>query len=263
MKAYAALLSAQFRTLLQYRAAALAGLFAQTFFGLVIVMIYEGFYRAAATPPPLSYAQVVTYTWLGQATLGLMPWSVDPEIRALVRSGGVAYELLRPLDLYTLWFTRCLARRSAPTLLRCLPMLALSYLFLGLQPPPHWSGALLWIAALWGALLLSAALTALLSISLLWTLAGDGINTLAVAVMMMGSGLQIPLPFFPDWLAPVLEALPFRGLFDTPARLYLGHLPPAQALPALAHQFLWALALILLGRWLLARLLRRLVVQGG
>lgn len=263
MKAYRALLSAQFRTLLQYRAAALAGLFTQAFFGWVIVMVYEGFYRSTTTTPPLTYQQVVTYTWLGQAMLGLIPWNVDPEIRSLIRSGGVAYELLRPLDLYKLWFTRCLARRSAPTLLRALPMLALAYGFLGLQLPPTWTCALLWVAANLGALLLSAAFTALLSTSLIWTISGEGVNYLLICLIILGSGLQIPLPFFPDWLIPLLDLLPFRGLFDVPSRLYLGHIPSSQALPVLAHQLLWSAALILLGRWVLARGLRRLEVQGG
>ena len=39
--------SARFRVLLQYRAAAIAGLGTQIFFGLVLVMIYEAFYRSS------------------------------------------------------------------------------------------------------------------------------------------------------------------------------------------------------------------------
>jgi ABC-2 type transport system permease protein len=263
VRSYLALLSAQFRTLLQYRAAALAGLFTQAFFGMVIIMVYEGFYSSSTTTPPLTYAQVVTYTWLGQATLGLIPWNVDPEIRSLIRSGGVAFELLRPLDLYKLWFTRCLARRSAPTLLRALPMLALAYGSMGLQLPPTWACGLLWLAANLGALFLSAAFTTLLSTSLIWTVSGEGTNHLLICLIILCSGLQIPLPFYPAWLIPLLDLLPFRGLYDVPARLYLGHIPSSQALGVLAHQLLWTLALVALGRWVLARGLRRLEVQGG
>lgn len=263
MSAYLAILSAQLRTLLQYRAAALAGFCTQVFFGLVIVMVFEAFYRSSSSPQPMTYAQVVTYTWLGQALLGLLPWNVDPEIRSLIRSGGVAYELLRPLDLYGLWYTRSLARRTAPTLLRSAPMLVLAYLFLGLQPPPTWACFLSWAGATFFSLLLSCALTTLLSISLLWTLSGDGIAYLFMAAVTLLSGLQVPLPFFPDWLQPLLNFLPFRGLMDIPFRLYLGHIPPAQAPALLLHQLAWTLALISLGYWVLSRGVRRLVVQGG
>jgi ABC-2 type transport system permease protein len=82
-------------------------------------------------------------------------------------------------------------------------------------------------------------------------------------VVNLLSGALVPLPLLPEWIQPLAAALPFRGLLDTPFRLYLGHLPPAEALLAVAHQLAWTVALVLLGRWLLARALRRVVVQGG
>ncbi len=122
MPPYLAILSARFRTLLQYRAAAAAGFGTQLFWGLIRMMIFEAFYRSTTAAQPMSYEEVVSYVWLGQATLVLLPWNVDREIQAMVRSGTVAYEMLRPLDLYSLWFTRAVAWRTAPMLLRCVPM---------------------------------------------------------------------------------------------------------------------------------------------
>jgi hypothetical protein len=100
---YRAILSARFRMLLQYRAAALAGLWTQIFFGLVLLMIYEAFYRSTMLRQPMTFAEIVTYVWLGQALLAMLPWNADAEIRAMIRSGAVAYELCRPIDLYSLW----------------------------------------------------------------------------------------------------------------------------------------------------------------
>ena len=37
------------------------------------------------------------------ALFALLPWNVDPEIAEKMRTGSVAYELLRPLDLYAFW----------------------------------------------------------------------------------------------------------------------------------------------------------------
>ena len=76
-------------------------------------------------------------------------------------------------------------------------------------------------------------------------------------------GIVIPLPFFPEWAQPVLNALPFRHLVDTPFRLYLGHIPPQHAPAIFAQEAFWAVALVLLGRWVLARGARKLVAQGG
>jgi len=66
-----ALFAARFRVLLQYRAAAWAGVITQVVFGLLIVSIRGAFYRNASSTPPLPYDQMVTYTWLGQALFAM------------------------------------------------------------------------------------------------------------------------------------------------------------------------------------------------
>lgn len=263
MSAYWAIVSARFRMLLQYRAAAVAGFGTQLFWGLIRMMIFEAFYRSTTAPQPMAYADIVTYVWLGQAMFAMLPYRSDPDVRATIRTGTVAYELVRPLDLYAFWFSRAAATRAAPMLLRAIPMFLVAGLFFGLQRPPSWTTAGAWVAATLGALLLSTAIATLLSISLLWTISGDGISQLILAAVFILSGMLVPLPLFPEWSQPLLNALPFRGLADVPFRLYTGHIPPDQAIPALAHQAVWIVALVALGRWMLARGMRRLVVQGG
>ena len=263
MRAYWAIISARFRMLLQYRAAALAGFGTQLFWGLIRTMIFAAFYRVTSAPQPMREEDVVTYVWLGQAMLAMLPWNEDREVRMLIRTGNVAYEMLRPVDLYSLWYCRALALRSAPTLLRALPMFAVAALFFGLKPPPSWACAGAWAASTLAALLLSSALTTLMTISLLWTISGEGVTYLLCACAVVLSGMAVPLPLFPNWAQGVLSALPFRGVVDAPFRLYLGHIPPAAVWTVIAGQLAWTAALVLLGRAVLARGAHRLVVQGG
>jgi ABC-2 type transport system permease protein len=249
--------------LLQYRAAAMAGFGTQLFWGLIRVMIFTAFYESAAGPQPMTLREVITYIWLGQAMLLLLPWRIDADVEAMVRSGNVAYELLRPVDLYALWFCRSLALRVAPMLLRATPMFVVAGLLLGLEAPASIAAAGAFLAAVAGAMLLTSAVTMLMTISLLWSISGEGVRRLLAASATLLSGIVVPLPLFPDWLQPVLAALPFRGIVDTPFRLYMGHIPPGRLPALLAHQLAWTAAMVLLGRWLLSRGLRRVVVQGG
>jgi ABC-2 type transport system permease protein len=263
MSAYRAIISARFRMLLQYRAAALAGLGTQLVFGLIMVMVYGAFYRMSSRPQPMTYAQVVAYVWLGQAMLGMLPWNMDPDVRQLIRTGNVVYELLRPLDLYAFWYSRALAMRTAPTLLRAVPMLVVAWLLLGLGRPSSVGSAIAWLAATLGSLLLGCAITVLMSICMLWTISGEGVFYLVATAATVLSGMVLPLPLFPEWAQSALALLPFRGLCDAPFRLYSGNIPAGGVAMVLVHQLAWAIALVALGRWLLARGLRRLVVQGG
>ncbi len=263
MRAYRAILAVHVHRLLQYRTAAAAGFATQLFWGLILTMTLEAFYRSTSRPQPMEEQQAISYIWLGQAFLLLVPFGVEPDIAALIRTGGVAYEMLRPLDLFSTWYVRCLAGRVAPIALRCLPMLLVAGLLFGLDAPASPASAALWLAATAGALLLSAAYWALVTITLLWSISGEGLARLLPAINWIFCGIVIPLPFLPDWSQRVVLLLPFRGMLDTPLRLYVGHIAPPDAWAAIGHQLAWTAALFLLGRWLVGRRLARLVVQGG
>lgn len=259
---YLAVLGARFRVLLQYRAAAAAGFGCQLFWGLIRKMIFTAFFGSTTVGQPMTLEQTVTYVWLGQAFFGLIPFRIDHELEAMIHSGGVMYQMLRPVELYNLWLARTIANRVAPTLLKATPMVIVASIagWIGAPTP---AGLAAFIAALAAAALLAAAFNMLMSISMFWTLAGRGISTMVGGLLFVLSGLIVPLALMPHWLQPVLNALPFRGLVDVPFRLFTGSFPPRAAPALLAHQLAWTGAMIVLGRWLMSRAVRRLVVQGG
>jgi ABC-2 type transport system permease protein len=263
MTPYVAILSGRFRTLLQYRAAAFAGAGTQLFWGLIRMMIFDAFYRSSAAPQPISLSQTITYIWLGQAMLGILPWNVDPDVRGMIRTGSVAYELLRPLDLYALWYSRAVAQRTAPTLLRSIPIFIVAGTFFGLRAPASLFALAAWILTTAGAILLSAAISSLLTISLLWTVSGEGVTRLVPGLVIALSGMIVPIQLFPEWSQPLVRALPFAQVVDTPFRAYLGTLGRSETASAIVVQLAWTGVLVLFGRWLVARAARRLVVQGG
>jgi ABC-2 type transport system permease protein len=263
MKVYLAILSVQYRMLLQYRAAAVAGFGTQLFWGLIRVTIFTAFYESSVRVQPMRQDEVITYLWLLQALFALTFWSYDLEVRQMIRDGTVAYELLRPLDLYWLWFSRAIASRVAPTTLRSVPLFVFAGLFFGLKMPPSVECAVSFALALAGATLLIAACSTLLTITLIHTVAGDGVARLAPALTFIFSGMALPIPLMPDWLQRVCNILPFRDMCDSPLRLYMGHIPPQQLWQTLAHEAAWTLGLILVGREALRRAMSRLVAQGG
>lgn len=271
---YIAILIVRFQMLLQYRAAAIAGFGTQIWWGGIMVMAMAAFYLtpgAETRDLPLSLAEIITYIWLGQALLALLPWNTDAEIQEMVRTGNVAYEQIRPVDTYWLWYMRSMATRTAPPILRGIPLVAFAAFILplaglddwALKPPPDFTAAALFTVSLLAVIFLTSAITALISISVIWSISGQGINTLAMPVVTFFSGMIVPLPFFPGWMQPFLNAQPFRGLVDVPFRIYLGDLAGIDAFLGIVHQVIWTAILIAFGRWLMARAMKQLVVQGG
>ena len=199
-------------------------------------MILAAFYAAAEGPQPMNMVEVVAYVWLGQALLGMLPWNTDADFKEQVASGAVAYDLLRPLDLYGYWYARTLAFRTAATTLRAIPMVVFAMLVLpafGLAewalPVPSFPALAGFLAAITAAALLSTSITVLAHISMLWTLSGEGVDRILPSFVTILSGMIVPLPLFPDWMQPFLSWQPFRGLCDVPYRIYSGNIPIAEA----------------------------------
>lgn len=263
MKGYLAILKSRIFVLIQYRAAALAGLATQFFWGLIKVMILAAFYSETTITQPLSLAQAFDFIWIGQALLLLLPWTIDKELEEQVKSGNIGYELVRPLDLYSLFFFRSLAMRVAPTIMRAIPVFLIAGLFINLSSPISTGAAIAFTFSLILSALLSAAITTIVIISLFWTLSGEGIVCMLAHVVLFLSGLVVPLPLFPNWAQPILNIQPFRFIIDVPCRLYTGIIPVSEAAYYLTFQVMWILLFVIAGRVLINRAVKKFVMQGG
>jgi ABC-2 type transport system permease protein len=270
---YRSLFVSRFQLMLQYRGAAFAGFLTQCWWGGIKVMVLAAFFTAstAAAQAPMSLSQAITYTWIGQAALALLPWMGDPDVANAVRTGAVSYDRLRPLDFYFLWYSRTagwIAARAVPRAVMLFAFAAVAMPLIGFKewswhPPSSIEATVLFVVAIGLSVMLSAAMVMLINIGVVASLNHRGINALVGPPVIVFSGNLLPLSLFPDGMHTALLLQPFSGLLDIPARIYFGSLHGPTALAGLGIQLFWIVALILLGRVLMARCLRSLEVQGG
>ncbi|WP_254787266.1 ABC transporter permease [Variovorax sp. OV700] len=260
--------------MLQYRSAALAGFATQCWWGGIKVMVFAAFYGATAVAgasASMSLAEAVTYTWLAQGLLVLLPWLGDPEVAQAVRTGAVAYDRLRPVDAYGLWFARSagwIAARVLPRVALMAAFAAVALPLVGLnewawQPPAGAAAGFAFLLSAVLALLLSTAMVMLLNVAITAALNERGISAMATPVVIVLSGNLMPLALLPDAWQTSLLLQPLAGLMDIPARLYFGQLSGWQAVGGLGLQVFWTVALVGLGRFAMGRTMRSLQIQGG
>ena len=257
---------------MQYRAAAWAGVATQFFWGAIQLIVFHAFYESAGmnnagAAAPMSFGQLADFVWMRQAFLALvMLWSMDNELLELIASANVAYELSRPLSLYTLWFSRILAFRIARTLLRCIPIFIVAFLLpgsWGFHLPGDLQALILFIPSLVLAALLVTALSMIVCLLTFISLSPGGARLFIGAAAEFLMGAAIPIPFMPPLLQRICFVLPFRYMADFPFRVYSGSIIGTEALIGLGIQIFWLLALIGLGFWGFSAALKRMVIQGG
>ena len=271
LRPYLAAFRARFQLMLQYRAAALAGFATQCWWGGIRIMVFAAFYGVNAAAAPISLSNAVTYVWLGQALLALLPWVADPEIGHAVRTGGVGYDRLRPLDAYGYWYARTLGWMLARALPRAVLMLLAAGIIMPLiglgdwswRPPSGVMAALLFVPAFALMTALGAAVLMVANIVVAASLNERGVNAVLTPLVVVFSGSLLPLNFFPDAVRPYLHVQPLAGLVDIPFRIYFADLQGVAALQGLALQAAWTLVLVGIGRIAMERMMRQLEMQGG
>lgn len=267
MKKYLSFFRIRFINGLQYRIAAYAGIATQFAWGFMQILIFKAFYKENAHSFPMEFSQLTSYIWMQQAFLALfMSWYFDNDIFMIITNGNIAYELSRPIDLYSMWFTKNLAVRLSRAVLRCMPILLVAVLLpepYGIAPPVSLFGFFMFIITMILAFLCVVAFGMLVYISTFYTLSPIGVRVVATSVIEFLTGSIIPIPFFPKKLMRIVSLTPFASMQNLPFRIYSGNIAGTEMLRGVLLQIFWVIALVIIGRLWMARALKKVVVQGG
>lgn len=255
----------------QYRMAGLAGASTSIFWVLIEITVYTIFYtyannKGAGLAAGFSLKQVVSYAWLTQLLFLMQPMSIDSEILGKITSGDVGIEMCRPIDLYFHWFAKTAASRLTPMFWRGSITLIVGLLMpvsYRLSAPSSLLGLLCMLISSASAFLLCTAyamLTCTVRLNIPW---GDGPTYIMMLVGGVLSGAYLPLQLWPKFMQNFLLVQPFAGYLDIPLRLYIGTLPASKAFFAISLQLMWATLFIALGKALMNKRLKNIIVQGG
>lgn len=267
MKQYLTFFKMRFMAGLQYRVAALAGMSTQIVWGLMEVLLYRAFYLEYPERFPMGLQALVSYIWLQQAFLTLFAiFQWEPELFESVKSGSVAYELVRPVNLYGMWSARTAALRLSRAALRAVPVILLAVLL----PAPY--GLRLTVSpSVFLLFLLSLVLMVWVVVSLgmlcyslsFYLVDATGLTTVVAASAEFFSGCIVPLPFFPKGIRMIAELSPFGAMQNVPLRIFGGDIAGPEIFAAMGMQLFWAAVLTTLGYLLMQHGIRRAVIAGG
>ena len=156
-----------------------------------------------------------------------------------------------------------LGRASFYSWARGIPPFVAGALVFDLRVPDDWT--------IWAAFVVSVSLAAcvgfafgfLVQLTAFWITDVRGPNQLAWIAAGFLSGMFSTIVLFPAGLEAVARALPFAGMVQLPAEVFLGKHQGFDLLGVFLFQAAWLAALLALGRVVLARAVRKLVVVGG
>lgn len=264
MRRYLLLARAEFRRQSTYRLALAAGIFTNTIFGFIRYSVLSAAVAGAGgVIAGYTRAEASTYVWLGQGLLAGIGLLSSHEVSERVRTGEIAIDLARPIDLQASYWARDLGRAALMLPARGAIPVIIGAMTTGLAVPHSWTAAPLGLLSLVCAISISFLLRYGVNLISFWTIDVQGYTAVYLLVMSLFSGFYVPVHFFPGWLRGIAQATPFPSMFQSPIDVLSGRVAGGPALHVVGVQLLWLIALVVVTRLALWRASSRLVVQGG
>lgn len=252
-----------FQRQLTYRAATLAGLATNFFFGLLRVAVMVALYGARTEVAGLDLNDAITYTGLAQAVIAYLSIFGWYDLMRSVSSGEVAADLLKPLSYFRYWLALDLGRATVAFLMRGLTIMLFYALVFDITIPQgitQWGALVITLLLSW---VLSFAWRFLVNLAAFWTPNALGVGRFAFGIAWVLSGFFMPLRFFPAWFQTFCHFTPFPSMVNTVMEIYLGLLTGSALAWALAVQLFWIVVLVTICQVTLRAGVRKLVIQGG
>ena len=263
MTLFSALTRLSIQRQVTYRAATLAGLATNIFFGLLRVSVMVALYGAQRQVEGLGLQEAITYTGLAQASIGYLALFGWYEVMNSVYTGQVGADLLKPMNHFSFWMALDLGRALVNFILRGVTILLFYAFFFDIYIPTQPAQILAFSASVFLAWMLSYAFRYLLNLPSFWSPNALGFIRLGFGVSWFLSGFLMPLRFFPEWFVRLCYLTPFPYMVNSPIEIYLGLLTPPAMLRVLLAQAVWIGILVAAGQAVARRGIRRLVIQGG
>ena len=269
MRKYFSLIKIKFLTNIQYKVATFSGIINQFVWGTMKVFLYSALYNSGCVSNSvvMSFSELTSYIWLEQLLLPLVaPWMIEINIIESIKLGNIGYDLLKPIDLYSAWFCQILSGRCSKAIIRCLPVFFFIFFLpteYRLSLPISAFNFILFIFSLILTLILVTAINMYIYILTIITFSSVGVKLFFSILVNFCSGNVIPLPFFSKKFMFFLKLTPFYYMQNIPFRIYSGNFSENVILQNVFMQFLWIIITVLIGRFLIYRIRKKITIQGG
>ncbi|HVB57621.1 MAG TPA: ABC-2 family transporter protein [Candidatus Acidoferrales bacterium] len=229
----------------------------------VYYFIWSAVYHPGQSIAGYNLPQMITYVSVGWIIRSFYTNTIDQEMAYEVIDGKIAMDLIKPVSVQWMWICRAMGESTFRLGLLTLPTAVLVAFVFPVHGPASREDFLLFLVGVLGSFFLMGAINFMIGTCAIPLKSILALIRAKFWLIELLSGLLIPMAYFPDKIREVLAWLPFEHIAYTPLQIYLGKFDRAHALRALATQWFWVAALLILAHLWWTRSVRRITIQGG
>ncbi len=187
----------------------------------------------------------------------------DSIIYRKVLDGSIAIELIRPTSFFFMNLAENVGHSLFHILARTFPVIIISIFLFDLSVPFEPLRLSVFLLSFAAGYVLLSMLNFIAGLLAFWFVEIFPFMLFKYALFTFFAGGIVPIDFFPDFLKPVVNLLPFQYMLYYPTIILTGRVPLEEVHSVMITQFIWILAMgiICILMWNAGK--KKLVIQGG
>ena len=264
-KKYLALTRAGIIESLQFRLGTLVIIAGNLLYLIVVYFLWKAIYASSGTDTVngMTFTDTLIYLVLATALFNFMEMYFVWEMGRNIQSGQITLDLLKPIEYrkylfwsYSVTFVTQFFFTFMPTFI-VVEVVTHGAIHLGIN-------LLFFIISVIMAVSINYSIDFLVGTICLYTESIWGINIMKQVIVMLLSGVTVPIAFFPEPLKTITYYLPFQSVYNAPLSILLNGNPDSGTLlSTLGMQLFWCAVMYVLSQLFWRASLRQITVNGG
>lgn len=235
----------------------------QTIIMIATAFFWKALFKNADSMGEVTVDTMLTYTVVSSMVSVLLTTNVEWRITDSIRKGTIAIDMMRPVNVFKVFFAENLGGVTALFFQNLLPIFIIGSLIIKMPVPNSTNDSMLFLVSLIMAFLINWFLAVIFGMWAFKIIEMSALIQVKKHLIRLLSGSIIPLWFFPEGLRNVLECLPFPYIYQMPISIYVGQYTMGSLQKGLLLQLLWVIILWALKTYLEKRVTKFVLIQGG
>ena len=263
MKKYIYVIRTQIIKSMTYEFNVYGNIIMQTIIMITSAYFWKALYKNQSMVGDVTVDSMLTYIVASSMLSVLLITNVERRIERSVEKGTVATDMMKPVNIFGVYFAEDTGSIVALIFQNMLPIFIVGSLAVKLPVMADIRDLPLFIISVTESMLINWLIAALFGMIAFTAVNIDALIQVKKHLIRLLSGSIIPVWFFPEHAAKVLNSMPFVYIYQLPLSIYIGRGSRAEHVYGIKIQTVWLMILIL-AFWLAqSRASRKVMIQGG
>ena len=235
----------------------------QTVIMITSSFFWKALYRNQSVKNGVDADSMLSYIIVSSMLSVLFTTNVERRIQTSVEKGTVATDMMKPVNLFGIYFAEDIGNVLALMLQNMLPIFLIGSLLIKMPVIANLADLPLFLAATAESFLINWLIAALFGMIAFRAININALIQVKRHLLRLLSGSIIPLWFFPPVLSGILSSLPFVYIYQLPLSIFIGKGDRREQLLQMGIQTVWLTVLTIAFLFVQKRITKRISVQGG